>query len=74
VSELLSRTLHPDRQNRTHDRILIFGERHPRSVLTRYGNPVNLIATSPLGGPEIAAVIPEDARDWPASHPLKFGR
>ena len=36
ASELLRRTLRPDRQNRAHDRILIFGERHPRSALTRY--------------------------------------
>ena len=41
ASELLRRTLRPDRQNRVTDRILIFGERHLRNVLAQYGTHYN---------------------------------
>jgi putative transposase len=40
-SELPRRTPCPDRQNRTTDRILIFGERHLRTVLARYAAHYN---------------------------------
>jgi putative transposase len=41
ASELLRRTLRLDRQDRTRRPHLIFGERHLRTVLTRYGTHYN---------------------------------